>query len=193
MRRLQRGGKKFGPWRTAGGVRDALMVAFLAWRPIRLENLTAIELDRHFAKVENRFWCTFVPAETKEKRPLEFPMPEALTSWLDLYISVHRPLLLRGRKSPRLWISTRSTPMVDNSIYYRVKACTERLVGHPLNPHLFRDCAATTIAELAPEDIGIISRILGHSSLRSAELHYNQAGMLAAGSRYHRTLDEIRG
>lgn len=176
----------------AARFRDALIIAFLALRPIRLENLSSIELDRHLTKIGDRYWCRFVPAETKEGRPLEFPMPEALTPWLDHYLATYRPLLLRDRKRPHLWISIRSTPMVDNSVYYRVTATTKRLIGSPINPHLFRDCAATTIATFAPEDIGIISRILGHSNLATAERSYNQAGMLIAGKRYHQALQKFR-
>ena len=124
IRELKRLDKKFKAHpsrRVAGLFRDALIMAFLASRPIRLANLTVIELGRHLTKVGDRYWCRFTPAETKEGRPLEFPMPVSLTPWLDRYLSVYRPLLLRGRKSHRLWISTRSTPMVDNTIYCRVR------------------------------------------------------------------------
>src|SRR5258705_4229657 len=161
-------------------------------RPIRLANLSAIELDRHLTKVGDLYWCKFTLGETKEGRSLEFPMPESLTQWLDHYLATYRPLLLRNRKMAHLWISIRSTSMKDNSVYCRVTACTKRLIGSTINPHLFRDCAATTIAELAPEDIGIISRILGHANLSTAELYYNQASMIIAGKRYHEALEELR-
>jgi integrase len=192
MRRLHKRRQNSGMRHIAGCYRDALIIAFLALRPIRLANLSAIELDRHLTKIGDRYWCRFAPAETKEGRPLEFPMPESLTPWLDHYLATYRLLLLRDRKSARLWISIRSTHMVDNSIYYRVTTCTKRFIGSPINPHLFRDCAATTIAELAPEDVGIISRILGHSNLATAELYYNQAGMVIVGRRYHQALEALR-
>jgi integrase/recombinase XerD len=193
MKRLHRRHPVSDIRQHAARFRDALIIAVLALRPIRLENLTAIELGRHLTKIGDRHWCRFAPTEMKEDRPLEFRMPEALTSWLDHYIAIYRPLLLRNRQTSPLWISIRSTPMKDNSIYYRVTACTERLIGSPINPHLFRDCAATTIATFAPEDIGIISRILGHSNLATAERSYNQAGMLSAGRRWHQALEKFRG
>jgi integrase/recombinase XerD len=82
--------------------------------------------------------------------------------------------------------------MVDNSIYDRVTTVTERLIGRPINPHLFRDFAATFIAEQAPAEVRIISRILGHTDLRTAEDYYNQASMLSAHKRYTDTLAQIR-
>ena len=103
----------------------------------------------------------------KEHEPIEFPMLLVLTQWLDRYIEVYRPLLLRGRQLGRLSISIRSTPMPANSIYCRIVETTTRLVGHGLNPHGFRDCVATFIAEQAPEEVRIIARILGHTTFWS--------------------------
>lgn len=146
--------------------------------------MTATELRGHFNKKGDVYWCRFAGSETKESLPLEFPMPEALTPWFDRYLGFHRPLLLRGIDSQRLWITIRSTPMVDSTVYCRVRRLTKRLVGKRINPHLFRDCVATFIAEEAPEVVKIIARILGHSTMVTAEDHYNQAGMLSAQKRY---------
>ena len=108
----------------------------------------------------------------------------AWTRWLDCYLFDHRPLLLRGSGTPRLWISIRSTPLTDNTIYCRVCLLTKKLIGKRVNPHLFRDCVATCIAEHAPDEVKIIVAILGHSSLETGERHYNHAGMLIAHKRY---------
>jgi integrase len=83
--------------------------------------------------------------------------------------------------------------MVDNTVYCRVTEVTKRLLGRPINPHLFRDCVATFIAEQAPEEVRIIARILGHSTLATSEEHYNQAGMRSAQERYLQGLDRVRG
>jgi integrase len=108
------------------------------------------------------------------------------------YVALHRPLLLRGSNSDKLWISTRSTPMVDNTVYYRVTHTTKRLIGKPINPHLFRDCVATFIAEQIPEEVEIIARILGHATLATGEEHYNHAGMLSAQARCLEALARLR-
>ena len=52
---------------------------------------------------------------------------------------------------------------------------TTRLLGTDVSPHLFRDALATTIARQAPETTQSIKALLGHSTLASAERHYNQA------------------
>jgi integrase/recombinase XerD len=44
--------------------------------------------------------------------------------------------------------------------------------GHMINPHLFRDCAATSIMIEAPKHVRIAARLLGHATLRTTERHY---------------------
>ena len=172
--------------------RDGLIIAFLAARPIRLENLAALELGRHLERRADAYWCRISAEETKDRRDLEFPLPTTLTSHIDVYLSTHRPALLRGGTSARVWISMRGTPMVDNSIYCRVVVVTRAALGRPINPHLFRDCAATFIAERAPAQVHMIASILGHASLESGERHYNQAGMLSAQAHWIETLAKLR-
>jgi integrase len=59
---------------------------------------------------------------------------------------------------------------------------TEELFGQRVNPHLFRDCAATALATEDPEHILAIARILGHNSIETTTRHYNQSQMTAAGA-----------
>jgi site-specific recombinase XerD len=179
--------------RTAERYRDALIIAFLATRPLRIANLAAIELGRHLRKVEETYWCSFDGSEMKDRQPLEFPVPRFLTVWFDRYLDRHRPLLLRDSDSPRLWITIRATPMVENTIYCRVTATTKHLFDRRINPHLFRDCVATFIAEEAPEQVNIIARILGHETLKTSEEHYNQAGTRRAQERYLEVLERACG
>ena len=70
--------------------------------------------------------------------------------------------------------------MTDNGIYDRIVARTREGLGQPINPHLFRDCAATSVAIDDPAQIGIASRLLGHRNGSTTERYYNQARGLEA-------------
>jgi integrase/recombinase XerD len=48
-------------------------------------------------------------------------------------------------------------------------------LGQPINPHLFRDCAVTSVAIDDPANIGVASRLLGHRTRSTTERYYNQA------------------
>jgi hypothetical protein len=60
-------------------------------------------------------------------------------------------------------------------------ARTRARFGHPVNPHMFRDAAATSIAIEDPAHVGMVAAILGHTNPQTAERFYNQAGSLEAG------------
>jgi hypothetical protein len=49
---------------------------------------------------------------------------------------------------------------------------------------LFRDCAVTTIAMTAPDQIGVAQDLLGHASDRTTHAHYNQARAIDASRLY---------
>jgi integrase/recombinase XerD len=175
----------------ASWFRDGLLVLLLASRPIRLSNLAALEIGRHLTRRhDNLFHIALAAEETKDRLPMDFSCPEALTPWMDLYISRHRPLLLRGRSTQRLWISMRGAPVSNQSVYIAVCKLTEQLRDRPINPHLFRDCLVSEMAERAPEQLAAASRILGHASLSIANKHYNHAQMLTAIKAHQKALEE---
>ena len=65
-------------------------------------------------------------------------------------------------------------------MYMRITARTRDGLGRSINPHLFRDCAATSIAIDDPNHIGIASRLLGHRAASTTERHYNHARSVEA-------------
>ena len=49
-------------------VRNGLMVALLAFCPIRRKNFAALEIGRSFVKIHGTWWIVLSASETKEKR-----------------------------------------------------------------------------------------------------------------------------
>ncbi len=180
------------PRLAAARYRDGLMVALLALRPIRLANLTAIVIDRHLLAVGGGYQLCLPASETKNGLDIEVPFPEVLIPSLRRYLDRHRPVLLGDATSDRLWISTRGTSMSEQAVYQQVCTVTKTMLGAPINPHLFRDCAATSIAIDDPQHAGIIARILGHKTLKTAERHYIHAGALQASRVQNAIIIEIR-
>ena len=172
--------------------RDGLMIALLASRPLRLRNLTGLILDRTLVKRGDGWWIQIPAAETKTKNAIELPWPEMLVPYLETYLADHRSAVaaLRGTAaaSDALWLSMHGSPMTDNGIYIRIVARTREGLGQPINPHLFRDCAATSIAIDDPGHVGIASRLLGHRTGSTTERHYNQARSVEASRLMQRSL-----
>lgn len=174
-------------------VRNGFMVAFLAIHPIRLANFTNIRIGTHLVLDADAPWLRFSRHETKEKREMTFPLAPSLHEPLADYLEHCRPVLLRGETSDALWISSRKTPIAEMGIYGQITKTTSELFGHSINPHMFRDCAMTTMAINDPVHIKLISRLLGHGSLKTGEKHYNQASMLSAVTHYQNALVQLRG
>ena len=160
--------------------RDLLIIAFLTTRPIRLKNLTQLEIGRSIEKRDTTYACRFTAEDTKERKPLSFALPELLTPYLDRYIEQFRPLLLDGRASDRLWVTIRRGPMAAQTIYCHVCDLTEELLGCRINPHLFRDIVATAVAVEHPDKVLVSARLLNNTSLKTTDKHYIQSQMIDA-------------
>ena len=160
--------------------RDLLIIAFLATRPIRLKNLAQLALGRSIERRDTTYACQFTAEDTKERKPLSFELPVLLTPYLDRYIERLRPLLLDGRASERLWVTIRRGPMAAQTIYFHVCELSQELLGRRINPHLFRDIAATAVAVDHPDNVLVSARLLHNSSLKTTDKHYIQSQMIDA-------------
>ena len=180
------------PFDQSSWFRDGLQIAFLIARPIRIRNLASIRIGHNLVRLNGGYQLRFPAEETKTARRLEFPLPDALIAFMDRYLDYHRPRLLQGNGSDRLWVSNLGQGMTINSVGARIRKVTEALLGVPISPHLFRKSAATTIAIESPEEIGIVRVILGHSSSRTSERHYIQARTIEASRRFGDNLDRRR-
>ena len=151
------------PRLNAMDYRDGLMIALLALCPLRLENLTAIIIGRHLTFDSGHPRLAFAANEMKGKRSLEFDVPPALHAKLAHYLSDIHAMLYRGPQlSAPLWPSlhTGKPQMSEHGIYTRITQVTEKHLGHPISPHMFRDAAATFITELAPEHAMMAAGVL---------------------------------
>jgi integrase/recombinase XerD len=176
----------------AAHYRNVLMVGFLSSRPIRMRNLAMIGIGHHLIRKSSGYDLAFASHETKTGTPIETSVPDDLTEPMDFYIEQARPILARGNETARLWLNQYGTPMNEQGLYRRIVKVTEQDFGHRINPHRFRDCVATTIAIEDPKHAQIIAPILGHSTMRTAERHYNQAPQLDAARDYQAAILSLR-
>lgn len=162
--------------------RDGLMLSLLAIRPLRRANFVGLTLERTLVRRGNRWWIEILAAETKTKKhPIELPWPEELISALEVYLSCHRPVLAHGYEpgkpavSRALWLSRNGGALSEDGMYGRITKLTRKHLGRSLNPHLFRDCAATSLAIEDPAHVRIAASLLGHRQFATTERYYNQA------------------
>jgi integrase/recombinase XerD len=182
--------------------RDGLMIALLATRPLRQRNFLAIEIGRHLLQAGG-WLLTFRGEETKTHRPLEVTVPRALHAPLERYLRHWRPLLLaigrrrhpdgRGQAAgERLWVTIDGTAVSVGAQQKALAQRTQARFGWVVNVHLFRDCAATSIAAEDPDHVRMAAQLLGHASLQTTERYYIAANTRTALRRHHDRIREIR-
>ena len=168
---------------TAVGYRDGLLLAFLALCPIRLSNFAGLRLGASIQRLDSA-WVVIIPSdESKTGWAYETLLPDLLGERLDRFVETWR--LRFPRVSDSLWPSNKGGALSASGIDRVVRSHTQAAFGQPLSPHLFRDCAATTVAIKAGNRMGTAVALLGHRSPQIINKHYNQAGMLDALTRYH--------
>ena len=177
--------------------RDGLIIALLALRPNRGGNIGSIALDQHLCRRGTAWELKFQPEEAKHGRSIEQSWPAELVPGLERHIADYRPRLLAcaTRAHPpthQLWISSHGRPMTYCALAIQVKARTKAAFGLSVNPHLFRDCAATAVATHTPELVGDVLLLLGHSTPATADRHYNQATSLQASHDYQAIIEQVR-
>jgi integrase len=189
------------PLASASQFRNGLMLSLLAARPLRRRNFTSLRIGRSIMRTGEGYWISLPGEETKTGNPIDLPAPDALTPYIDRYLSHHRPLLLkrigswsRGDHDTReaFWISDHRSAMSQAAVYYQVNVMTRRAFGRQLSPHLFRDCAATSIAIEDPEHVYITTSIPGHTTLLTSEQHYNHAQSTEAAGRIQDLIMDLR-
>jgi integrase len=164
--------------------RDGLMIALLAFAPLRRKNLASLEIGRHLVGNDNERYIIIPAAETKTGTPIEFAIPELLLPYLDLYLAVVRPRLLKNMSCQALWVSPRGGTLRYGAIGDIVSRHTRSILGLRLTPHDTRDAAATTWALSDPSKIGTAKDLLSHLNERTMQKHYNRAKAVEATRTY---------
>ncbi len=148
--------------------RDGLMIALLAFIPLRRKNLAALEIGRHLIR-EGDGWFVVVPRTEikKNSSSIEVAIPELLTPYLADYLDIVRPRMLRRPTCNALWVSPCGDALGYSAIWRIFTRHTVSRLGIHIAPHDVRDAGATTWAIAAPDQIGVARDLLGHSDLRT--------------------------
>jgi integrase len=164
--------------------RDGLMIALLAFAPLRRKNLVSLEIGLHLIGEGTNRYIVIPASETKTQTPIEFAIPALLLSYLDVYVAIVRRRLIKIPSCQALWISPRGAALHYGAIGDIVSRHTASRLGIRLTPHDTRDAAATTWALADPSKIRTATDLLSHSDPRTMQKHYNRARGMEASRAY---------
>jgi integrase/recombinase XerC len=138
----------------------------LSYRPVRRRNLaeTRLGINLIFDKAFSSGRLFY--ESTKAGDRYEALLPVKVLRWLRQLVEVYRPILTAPDVTDGAWISQEGGPLSGSQLQRRVRRATQEELGKSISLHLFRDCLATTVSEIAPERIEDAARILGHRQAR---------------------------
>jgi integrase/recombinase XerD len=178
--------------------RDGLIIGFLALHPVRRRNLVSFHLDKNLTKQGNGYQVVFGRSETKTGVPYEMPLADVLIEPMNQYLTVWRPVLMKKvtKKSrdvgSNVWVTSLGSPMSPNAVSGCIELRTRKAFGKSINPHGFRDAAATSMAVNDPKHVRVAAPLLGHRSLETTEKHYIQAKGLDAQRCYLLEIERLK-
>lgn len=172
--------------------RDTLMLALMAARPLRLKNFTHIRIGEHLVPEPIGWMLRIAGEDVKNGQHLEYDLPEDLISFLETYLDRVRPSFQNRHNCQALWLTFEGEPLQYHSLYCRIVLITKRLLGVTINPHLLRDCAATSLSNKSPTAALASAPLLGHRNFSTTERHYIRANQIEASRRINSLLSKIR-
>lgn len=164
--------------------RDGLIIALLAADPLRLANITALEIGRTLINDGTTWSLNIPPEETKSDRLHLAVLPDWAARCIDRYVQHCRPYLANAESTNRLWLSQVGRPLTEDGLYRAVCKRTHDAFGKRINPHLFRSCLATSTAVHHGAQMGLAMTVLDHTSSKVMGRYYNQAKMIDAVQAY---------
>jgi integrase/recombinase XerD len=166
---------------TPLGLRDRAMIELLYATGLRVTELVSVRVaDLHL----DEQYLTCIGKGSKERL---VPIGEQANDWIARYRSTSRLELLKGRKSPRLFLNARGGPLSRIGFWKILKQHARRAkLPSTLSPHVVRHSFATHLLDRGA-DLRAIQLMLGHADLSTTQIytHVLEARLRTVYDRFH--------
>jgi integrase/recombinase XerD len=103
------------------------------------------------------------------------PLGEEALSWLERYLREARPLLLGGRTSDALFVTSRADAMTRQAFWHLLRRyAVQAGIGKPVSPHTLRHAFATHLLNHGA-DLRVVQLLLGHSDISTTQIYTHVA------------------
>jgi integrase/recombinase XerD len=164
------------------GVRDKALIELLYATGLRVSELLSLKpgdvnLDAGY--------LTCIGKGDKERL---VPLGSEAGGWVRRYLSEGRPELLRGRKSPWLFVNAKGAGRLSRVGFWKILKQYGLKAGlaRGLSPHVLRHSFATHLLERGA-DLRAIQMMLGHADLSTTQIytHVLEARLRAVYDKFH--------
>ena len=174
-------------------VRAQIGVAILILQntPIRLKNLTEIDIFKNLIPRGKRLFLVIDGTQVKNGEPIDFELPENVVEMIVWYLREHRPLLIR-RPSDALFPGVNGGPKTQGMLGTQISKTVFRYTGMTFNPHLFRHAGGKMFLDINPGQYEVVRRVLGHRSIATTTSIYTGAETRSAGQHFASAIERRR-
>ena len=151
-------------------VRAAVAVELEIMAPIRLQNLSELNMDTDFVRShagKNATVHLFIPGKrTKNGEDIELELPRDTMALIDLYMAKYRNHLIepqyRGTGPRYLFPRPDGTLKIPRVFAVAICPVMRRELGIKFNMHLFRHLGCYLYLRSHPGQLDVMRRVLGH-------------------------------
>ena len=161
------------------GLRDRAMLQFLYATGLRVSELCTVQLS------DLETSLGYVRVVGKGNRQRIIPVGQVALRSVEEYLRAGRPVLLRGRPSPDLFVTSRGKSMSRQAFWSLIIAHGAKVgIFHNLTPHVIRHSFATHLLE-GGADLRSVQTMLGHVDISTTQIYTH-----VMRSRLRKTVDE---
>lgn len=114
------------------------------------------------------FWqISFTPNGTKTHVPVDLFVPRALVPYLEEYLTVYRPILVKDNDPDTLFTTERGKPLRSDRVGKIIGHWTTLFASKRTTPHMIRDSVAFKWLKVHPKDFLTLSKILWHKNVKT--------------------------
>ncbi|MFO0775847.1 MAG: site-specific tyrosine recombinase XerD [Nitrospiraceae bacterium] len=160
----------WAPGAKPEGIRDQAMIELLYGSGLRVSELVGLRS----ADLKLDVGCVRVTGKGNKQRLV--PIGDMARAALALYLAQARPLLLRRRVSPSLFVTRRGGPLTRQMCWTLVKRRAQQVgLAAAISPHALRHSFATHLLDRGA-DLRAVQTMLGHASIATTQIYTHVEG-----------------
>ena len=179
------------PKRRAVDAQSAAAIGLLHAVPLRLGNLSRLDMRKNLIARGNRVYLVVPEGDTKNNEPVDFELPAETVDIVAWYIRDYRPHLVRA-PTDALFPGEGSGPKAAYGLGPQIKAAVFRFTGLKVNAHLFRHAGAKIFLDQRPGQYEVVRQVLRHRSIETTTSFYAGAETRSAGQHFARVINRLR-
>lgn len=154
---------------TPLGMRDRAMLEVLYASGLRVSELVLLRVGQ----LSQEMGVVRILGKGSKERLV--PVGEMALDWVRRYAAEGRPLLLNGRQSDALFVTTRGEAMTRQGFWYLIKRYAAQAdIRSPISPHTLRHAFATHLLNHGA-DLRVVQLLLGHADISTTQIYTHVA------------------